>query len=156
FPIVVNGVIYVTTANDYVFAIDGGSGKVRWKWRPSETGLFANYGVNANRGVAYCDGKIFLLTLDMQIVSLDASTGKLVKTVAISDAVPGATTQNSYSETQAPVCWNGVVVVGAAGSDFGVRGFVMGYTTDLAAAWPSPYWIIPPDQTGWRRLTVAA
>ena len=90
FPVVVNGVIYVTTANGFVFAVDGGSGKVLWKWKPSNTGVFANYGVNANRGVAYCDGKVFLLTLDMHIVSLDASTGKLVKQVAISDSCPGS------------------------------------------------------------------
>ena len=83
-----NGTIYVTTANNWVFAIDGGSGKELWKWKPENTGVFSNYGVNANRGVAYCDGKVFMLTLDMKIVSLDAATGKLVKEVAISDSVP--------------------------------------------------------------------
>jgi PQQ-dependent dehydrogenase (methanol/ethanol family) len=150
FPVVVNGVIYVTTGNDYVFAIDGGSGKVLWEWKPSNTGVFANYGVNANRGVAYCDGRVFLLTLDMKIVSLDASSGKLLQEVPISDAVPGATAENNYSETEAPICWNHTLIVGASGSDYGVRGFVMAYTTDLTAAWSSPYWIIPPDQTGWR------
>jgi len=154
FPIVVDGTIYVTTGNDYVFAIDGGSGKVRWEWKPDNTGVFADYGVNANRGVAYCDGKVFLLTLDMKIVSLDASSGKLVKEVAISDAVPGASAEYNYSETQAPICWNHLLVVGASGSDYGVRGFVMAYTTDLTAAWSSPYWIIPPDQTAWRSLGV--
>jgi len=71
YSIVVNGTIYVTASNDWVFAIDGGSGKIRWYWKPKNTGVFANYGVNANRGVAYCDGKVYMLTLDMQIVSLD-------------------------------------------------------------------------------------
>ncbi len=154
FPIVVNGVIYVTTSDDYVFAIQGGTGKELWEWKPSNTGVFANYGVNANRGVAYCDGKVFLLTLDMQIVSLDASTGKLVKEVPISDAVPGASAQYSYSETQAPICWDNTLVIGASGSDYGVRGFVMAYTTNLTAAWSSPYWIIPPDSTEWRSFGV--
>jgi alcohol dehydrogenase (cytochrome c) len=154
FPVVVNGIIYVTTANDYVFAVDGGSGKVLWEWKPSNTGVFANYGVNANRGVAYCDGKVFLLTLDMHIVSLDASNGKLVKEVAISDSVPGADAQYSYSETQAPICFNHVLIIGASGSDYGVRGFAMAYKTDLSAAWSSPYWIIPPDGEQWRRLGV--
>jgi PQQ-dependent dehydrogenase (methanol/ethanol family) len=154
FPIVVNGVIYVTTSDDYVFAIDGGSGKEIWEWKPSNTGVFANYGVNANRGVAYCDGKVFLLTLDMNIVSLDATNGKLVKEVAISDTVPGASAQFSYSETQAPICYDGTLIIGASGSDYGVRGFVMAYTTDLEPAWPSPYWIIPPDGTEWRSYGV--
>ncbi len=152
FPIVVNGVIYVTTANDWVFAVDGGSGKVLWHWKPADTGVFSNYGVNANRGVAYCDGRVYLLTLDMQIVSLDANSGKLVKQVAISDAVPGAQAQYSYSETQAPICFKNTLVIGASGSDYGVRGFVMAYRPDLTAAWSSPYWIIPPDGTDWRKL----
>ena len=60
FPLVVNGVIYVTTSNDHVFAVDGGSGKVLWHYRPSDTGIFQNFGVTANRGVAYCDGKVYL------------------------------------------------------------------------------------------------
>jgi alcohol dehydrogenase (cytochrome c) len=154
FPVVVNGILYVTTANDWVFAFDGGSGKELWRWKPANTGVFANYGVNANRGVAYCDGKVFLLTLDMKIVSLDASNGKLVKEVAISDSVPGADAQYSYSETQAPICFNNILVIGASGSDYGVRGFTMAYRTDLSAAWSSPYWIIPPDGELWRRFGV--
>src|SRR5581483_4871795 len=48
FPIVVNGIIYVTTAYDYVFAVNGGTGKVLWHWKPANTGVFANYGVNTN------------------------------------------------------------------------------------------------------------
>ena len=152
FPIVYHGVIYVTTANDYVFAIDGGSGKELWEWKPSNTGIFANYGVNANRGVALCDGKVFLLTLDMNIVSLDAATGKLVKEVPISASVPGADAQYSYSETQAPICFKNLLIVGASGSDYGVRGFAMAYNTDLSAAWSSPYWIVPPDGESWRRF----
>src|SRR5262249_60327448 len=129
--------------------IDGVTGMIRWHWKPSNTGVLANYGVNATRGVAYCDGKVFLLTLDMQIVSLDANDGTLVKAVPISDAVPGAQAQYSYSETQAPVCFKNTIVIGASGSDYGVRGFVMAYRPDLSAAWSSPYWIIPPDGTGW-------
>jgi alcohol dehydrogenase (cytochrome c) len=154
FPIVVKGIIYVTTADDYVFAIDGGSGKELWEWKPGNIGVFANYGVNANRGVAYCDGKVFLLTLDMKIVSLDASNGKLLKEVAISDSVPGADAQYSYSETQAPICFNNTVIIGASGSDYGVRGFAMAYKTDLSAAWSSPYWIVPPDGELWRSYGV--
>jgi alcohol dehydrogenase (cytochrome c) len=154
FPIVVNGILYVTTANAWVFAFDGGSGKELWRWKPENTGVFANYGVNANRGVAYCDGKVFVLTLDMKVVSLDAASGKLVKQVAISDSVPGASTQYSYSETQAPICFDNILVFGASGSDYGVRGFTMALKSDLTAAWSSPYWIIPPDGEDWRRFGV--
>ena len=151
FPIVVDGVIYVTTSNDHVFAVDGGTGRVLWHFRPSDTGAFANYGVNANRGVAVCDGKVFLLTLDMRIVALEQKTGRLVESVPIARAVPGAEPQFGYSETQAPICYRHTLVIGASGSDYGARGFVMAYTTDLAPAWPSPYWIIPPEGKQWRK-----
>jgi PQQ-dependent dehydrogenase (methanol/ethanol family) len=151
FPLVINGVIYATTSNDHVFAVDGGSGKVLWHYRPSETGIFQNFGVTANRGVAYCDGKVFLLTLDMRIVSLDARTGKVIREVPISDAVPDAKVEFGYSETQAPVCYKNILLIGASGSDYGVRGFTMAYRADLTPAWPNPYWTIPPDGQSWRR-----
>ncbi len=150
FPLVINGVIYVTTSNDHVFAINGGDGAVIWHFKPSNTGVFANYGVNANRGVAYCDGNLYLLTLDMRIDAINASTGKLVNEVPISAAVPGALAQYSYSETQAPICYKNTLIIGASGSDYGVRGFVMAYHADLTAAWSSPYWIVPPDGEEWR------
>jgi len=66
FPIVVNGVIYVTTSNNWVFAVDGGSGKILWHWKPKNTGVFANYGVNANRGVLMAPGREEEWTLSVQ------------------------------------------------------------------------------------------
>lgn len=151
FPIVVGGVIYVTTSNDHVFAVDGRSGKVLWHFKPTGVGIFSNYGVNANRGAAYCDGRVFELTLDMRILALDARTGKLLQAVPISAAVPGATVDAGYSETQAPVCYHDLLFLGASGSDYGVRGFFMAYrAADLSPAWANPYWIIPPDLEGWR------
>ena len=151
FPLVIGGVIYVTTGNDHVFAVDGSSGKVLWHYKPTDTGEFKNYGINANRGVAYCDDKLFLLTLDMRIVSLDPKTGKLIKQVEISDAVPDAKVEFGYSETQAPICYKDTLLLGASGSDYGVRGFVMAYKPDLTPAWANPFWTIPPEGQGWRR-----
>jgi PQQ-dependent dehydrogenase (methanol/ethanol family) len=156
FPIVINGTIFVTTASDNVFAVDGGSGKVLWRFKPSDTGIFRNYGVNANRGLAFCDGRLFLLTLDMRIISLDPRNGHLIKQVAISDAVPDAKVEYGYSETQAPICYGNRLILGASGSDYGVRGFVMAYTPELEPAWSSPYWIVPPDGQEWRSKTRAA
>jgi hypothetical protein len=93
-PIVVNGIVYD----------DGKRLRLRDRRRERQrplgmeadnTGVFADYGVNANRGVAYCDGKVFLLTLDMKIVSLDASSGKLVKALR-SRCGPGASAEFNY------------------------------------------------------------
>ena len=73
--------------------------------------------------------------------------------MAIASAVPGAASNFGYSETSAPLCANGHVVIGAAGSEYGVRGFVMAYKTDLTPAWPNPFWTIPPEGTSWRKLS---
>jgi alcohol dehydrogenase (cytochrome c) len=151
FPVVANGTMYVTTNDDNVWALDPTNGKVKWRWQPDNGGVYKNFGIVANRGVALCDGKLFILTLDMTIVSLRPSDGTLIKRVGIAQAVPGASSNYGYSETSAPICANHHLVVGAAGSEYGVRGFVMAYNTDLTPAWPNPFWTIPPEGTSWRR-----
>jgi alcohol dehydrogenase (cytochrome c) len=150
YPVAVDGQLYVTTNDDNVFRIDGATGKVVWRFKPSNSGVFKNFGIVANRGLAYCDGKLFLLTLDMHINSLSPVDGHLIKRVTIAHDVPGAGSNYGYSETSAPTCANHRVVFGAAGSEYGTRGFVMAYTTNLTPAWPSPYWTIPPEQQSWR------
>ncbi len=153
FPVVIGDAMYVTTNDDNVWALDATSGKVKWRWSPENVAVFNKFGIVANRGVAVCDGRIFLLTLDMTIVSLRQSDGKLIARVPISRDVPGAASKYGYSETSAPICANHRLIVGAAGSEYGVRGFVMAYHTDLTPAWPNPFWNIPPEGTGWRRLS---
>jgi alcohol dehydrogenase (cytochrome c) len=151
YPLEFGGVLYLTTNDDNVWAIQATTGKVLWRFQPPNIALFKNFGIVANRGLAYCDGKLFLATLDMHIDALSPQTGQLIKSVPISAAVPGAASNLGYSETSAPVCANHILVVGAAGSEYGVRGFVMGYHTDLTPAWANPYWTIPPEQTEWRK-----
>lgn len=150
YPLAVDGTLYVTTAFNHMFAVDGKTGEVKWHFRPSKIGPFKNFGLNTNRGVAYCDGKLFMLTLDMRIISVDAATGKLAKEVFIYDAVKDAKPAFGYYETTAPVCYQGTLLVGSSGADNGVRGFFMGYNTDLTPAWPNPYWTVPPEGQDWR------
>ena len=152
YPVVANGTMYVTTNDDNVWALDATSGRVKWRFQPDNGGVFKNFGIVANRGVALCDGKLFVLTLDMTIISLNPANGDLIKRVGIAQAVPGASSNYGYSETSAPICANHRLVVGAAGSEYGVRGFVMAYHTDLTPAWPNPFWTIPPEGTSWRRF----
>jgi PQQ-dependent dehydrogenase (methanol/ethanol family) len=151
YPVESNGTLYVSTNDDNVFALNATTGAVKWRWQPDNVAVFRNFGIVANRGVALCDGHVFLLTLDMTIVSLDAGTGRLERRVPIAKAVPGASSSYGYSETSAPMCANHRLVVGAAGSEYGVRGFVMAYHTDLTPAWPNPFWTIPPAGTNWRK-----
>jgi len=150
FPIVVDGTIYITSADDQVFAVNGVTGAMLWHYAPDNVATFKNYGIVANRGVSSCDGKLFLLTLDMTLVALDPASGNQIARVPIGRAVPGAYATYGYSETSAPICANNTVVIGASGSDYGVRGFVMAYHTDLTPAWANPFWTIPPTGTEWR------
>ena len=153
YPVEADGKLFVTTGEGNVFAINATTGSVVWRWKPADTAIFKNFGIVANRGVAYCDGHVYALLLDMSIVELDPSTGHLVKQVPIAAAVPGASSNYGYSETSAPICANHRLIVGAAGSEYGVRGFVMAYNTNLTPAWPNPFWTVPPERTSWRKLS---
>jgi glucose dehydrogenase len=140
YPIVVGNTMYVTSGDDQVFAVNASSGALLWRYQPNNIATFKNFGIVANRGVAYCDGRVYLLTLDMTIVELNASTGAQIARVPISHAVPGAQANYGYSETSAPICANHRLIVGAAGSEYGARGFVMAYRAgSLAPAWPNPF-----------------
>jgi alcohol dehydrogenase (cytochrome c) len=151
FPLIVNGRMYVTTADNNVFALDATNGRVLWRYKPANTALFANFGIRANRGVAYCAGRLFLATLDMHLVALNARNGRVLRRVPVASGVPGASSNYGYQQTSAPICAKGRVLMGAAGSEYGIRGYVMAWRTDLTPAWANPYWTVPPEQTEWRR-----
>src|ERR687897_533306 len=153
YPLAINGVLYLTTNDNSVWAVNGTTGDVLWRHDPNKLALYSNFGIVANRGLAYCAGRLFLLTLDMHIVALNPRNGNVIREVPIAAAVPGASINFGYSETSAPMCANNRVVIGAAGSEFGVRGFVMAYKPDLSPAWANPFWTIPPRQQGWRKAS---
>ena len=151
YPLAIGGTLYVTTNDANVFAIDGATGKILWQRKPPNSALFKNFGIVANRGLSYCGGKLFILQLDMKLVSIDPKDGSVLGEVALSQDIPNATANYGYSETSTPICANNRLVFGAAGSERGNRGFVMAYTTNLKPAWPTPFWTIPPDLQSWRR-----
>jgi len=153
YPLALGGKLYVTTNDDNVFALDGATGKVLWQYKPPNSALFKNFGIAANRGLAYCDGRLFISQLDLKLVALDPNDGKVLAVTSLSRDVPNAATNYGYSETSAPICANHHLIVGAAGSEYGIRGFVMAYTTDLKPAWPTPFWTVPPDLQSWRRAS---
>src|SRR5918996_1194062 len=129
-PLMVDGVLYVTTSFNHVFAVDAKTGDVRWHFAPSRIGSFKNFGVSTNRGVAYGDGTLYMLTLDMRVIAIDAKTGKLVKEVRISDAIQDARPEFGYYESAAPIYYEGKLLIGSSGGDNGSRGFVMAYNAD--------------------------
>ena len=120
-PIVVNGIMYLTTSYDHVYAADAATGKELWHYK-HKMGPVTTYccGPN-NRGVAIAGGALFLGTLDAKLVSLDAKTGKVLWETQIADPDKG------YSETMAPTVVDGKVLIGTNGGEYGIRGFVKAY-----------------------------
>jgi alcohol dehydrogenase (cytochrome c) len=120
-PIVVNGVMYVTTAFNHAYALDARTGEELWHYK-HKMGPITVYccGPN-NRGVAVYGDKVYMATLDAKLVALDAKTGTLVWQKDIADPELG------YSETMAPTAVDGKILIGTNGGEYGIRGFVKAF-----------------------------
>jgi alcohol dehydrogenase (cytochrome c) len=125
FPIIDNGVIYITT-HDSTAAVDALTGKQIWRVKheyPPATLRVVCCGI-VNRGAAIYDGMIIRGLMDDRIVALDAKTGKQVWEAKSPDP---ATPANGYAMTGAPLIVKGIVIVGVAGAEFSNRGFIEAY-----------------------------
>jgi len=125
-PLVVDGVVYISTAWSMVKAYDGRTGKLLWSYDPV---VPRELGVNAccdvvNRGVAAWNRKIFVATLDDRLVALDAATGKPVWSTITADA------SKAYTITQAPRVIKGRVIIGNSGGEYGARGYISAYDAE--------------------------
>jgi alcohol dehydrogenase (cytochrome c) len=123
-PIVVDGVMYVSGWDGYVWALDAVTGKQFWRYRhavPLDVPLCCG---NVNRGVAVAQGKVFFATPNGHLVALDAATGKPVWTAVFVDVRAGE------SATVAPLVVKNLVIVGSSGAEYGVRGHIDAF--DLA------------------------
>lgn len=125
-PLVVDGVMFSTSAWSKVQAIDAASGKLLWQYDPFVPG---RVGVRAccdvvNRGVAVWKGRVYVGTLDGRLVALDAQTGKPVWSVQTVDE------SKPYTITGAPRIIKGKVIIGNGGAEFGVRGYFSAYDAD--------------------------
>jgi alcohol dehydrogenase (cytochrome c) len=120
-PIVADGVMYMTTSFNHVYALDAVTGHEFWHYK-HKMGPITTFccGPN-NRGVAIEGGRLFMGTLDAKLVSLDAKTGKVLWETEIADPEKG------YSETMAPTVVDGKVLIGTNGGEYGIRGFVKAF-----------------------------
>ena len=141
-PIVVDGVLYVTGPQNCAWAIDGRTGKEIWRYqRPVPQDVKACCGL-VNRGFAVYGDRLFMATLDAHLVALDMKTGKVVWDVEIADYKQG------YASTPAPLIVKDKVIVGIAGGEFAIRGFLDAYDVNTGKrAWR--FWTIPaPGEPG--------
>lgn len=120
-PIVVNGVMFITTSFDHVYALDAATGQEYWHYK-HKLGDTSTYccGPN-NKGVAVEGDRLFMGTLDGKLIALDTKTGKLLWSTDIADPEKG------YSETMAPTVADGKVLIGTNGGEYGIRGFVKAF-----------------------------
>lgn len=115
-----DGTLYLTTAQD-TLAVDATNCIVRWRhhYTPEQPEVFP-----VNRGVAYANGKLFRGTADGRLLAIDAASGKTLWQQQVGDPLQG----EFFSA--APIVWQGLLIIGSAGSDWGVRGRIMAYQQD--------------------------
>ena len=125
-PLVIDGVIYLSTAWSKVKAYDARTGRLLWAYDPKVPGEFAGRGCCdvVNRGLAAWNGKIYVASYDGWLTALDARTGAQVWHVLTLDH------NKPVTSTGAPLAFNGKIVIGNAGGEFGVRGYITAYDAE--------------------------
>lgn len=142
-PIMVDGIIYVSSTWSRVYAFDAVTGEKKWSYDPQVPRKYAGLLCCdiVNRGVAVSEGKVYIGTLDGRLVALDARSGAVAWTInTVEDP------DKPYTITSAPRVIKGRVIIGNSGADRGVRGYVTAYDAATGKqAWR--FWVVPegPD-----------
>jgi PQQ-dependent dehydrogenase (methanol/ethanol family) len=141
-PVVVQGLMYVTAANN-VWALDARTGQEVWHFSRARTqGLVGDAAGGINRGVAILGDRVFLETDHAHLVALHRVTGELLWDVEMADF------RQHYGATSAPLVVNDLVVAGVSGGDEGSRGFLSAYRASTGErVWR--FWTVPgPGEPG--------
>jgi alcohol dehydrogenase (cytochrome c) len=135
-PVVVDGVMYVTSVNE-AYALDARSGRQIWHYsRPRTQGLAGDAATGINRGVALLGDRVFMVTDNAHLIALDRAAGTLLWDAEMADS------RQNYGATGAPLAIDDLVIAGVSGGDEGIRGFVDAYrATTGERAWR--FWTVP-------------
>ena len=141
-PLVVDGVMYVTGWDGWVWALNAVTGEELWRYKhasPYDVSLCCG---NVNRGCAVAHGKVFVTTLNAHVLALDAETGECIWDQVYGDVRAGE------SATVAPLIVKDMVIVGSSGGEFGVRGHADAFKFETGErAWRC-YMIPKPGEPG--------
>ncbi|HET7599784.1 MAG TPA: PQQ-binding-like beta-propeller repeat protein [Gemmatimonadales bacterium] len=141
-PVVVNGVMYVSTPLNHVIALDAATGAKKWE-HAQELGTTVHCCGAVNRGVAVYDGKVYFGSLDGKLVALDAQSGRKVWEAQIADP-------NRGFALNAPVlAVDGKILVGTSGGEYGVRGYLEARDARTGREVWRWYSIPSPEEGGW-------
>jgi alcohol dehydrogenase (cytochrome c) len=141
-PVVVSGIMYMTSANE-CYALDAGSGRQIWHYQRRKTrSLVGNAAGGINRGAAVAGDKVFMATDNAHVIALNRYTGKLLWDTEMADW------HLNYNATGAPMTVGNLVISGVAGGDEGARGFVAAFDQSTGKeAWR--FWTVPkPGEPG--------
>jgi alcohol dehydrogenase (cytochrome c) len=141
-PLVVDGVMFVTGPDGYVWALDAVTGTMLWQYRhaiPLDVPLCCG---NVNRGVAVANGKVFFVTANGHLLALDAATGTPVWDTIFADVRAGE------SATLAPLVVKTVVLVGSSGAEYGVRGHIDAFDSETGRRIWRRYSVPKPGEPG--------
>ena len=141
-PVVINGIMFITAANE-AFALDARTGRVVWHHRRANSeGLIDDASQHVSRGVAVWHDRVFMETDNAHLLCLDARSGNQIWDIAYADW------NKNYGATSAPLVVKDKILVGTSGGDDGVRGFVAAYDA-LTGKLAWRFWTIPgPGEFG--------
>jgi alcohol dehydrogenase (cytochrome c) len=129
-PLVVDGMMYITAPQNHAFAVDVRTGRPLWHYERALPKTMSLCCGPQNRGMAALGDSVFMGTLDAHVVALDAKTGRVRWDVAAAEADKG------YSFTGAPLAVKDKVIIGVAGGEYGIRGFIDAYDAETGKrAW---------------------
>ncbi|WIX77177.1 PQQ-dependent dehydrogenase, methanol/ethanol family [Amycolatopsis carbonis] len=141
-PIVVDGIMFVTGWDGWIWALDAKTGVEIWRYKhavPFDVSLCCG---NVNRGCAVAQGKVFFVTANARLLALDATSGKMVWTKTYGDVRAGE------SATVAPLVVKNMVIVGSSGGEFGVRGHLDAFDLESGEHQWRCYMVPKPGEPG--------
>ena len=141
-PLVVDGIMYLTEAPNTVYAVDAVTGRAFWRYEHVPSADSRPCCGRVNRGVAIHDDTLFMATIDAELVALDAVTGEPNWQVRVAEPTLG------YAMTLAPLVIDDKVVVGVAGGEFGIRGFISAFDAGTGEEVWRFYTIPAPGEPG--------
>jgi glucose dehydrogenase len=143
-PVVVDGVMYFSTALNHVLAVDARTGVKKWEYVHDYHGrTVADCCSTNNKGVAVYGGRVFMATVDARLVALDARDGSLLWETRVGDNEQG------YHMTGAPTVVGGRVITGVSGGEQGCRCYLDAYDAATGKRIWRWYSIPSPEDGGW-------